>query len=238
MRLVNPWPDGRTIRSPFGYRTHPITGRRKLHRGVDVGGQFPVHAPAAGVVAHIGWSPRGGGHTVIIDHGTIHTVYYHLRERTVLNRGDRVDVGTFIGTSGTTGMSTGNHLHFEVRTGRAWGTQVDPVPYLTGNNVGAVPHLRVNGRLNRSTWRTWQTQLATAGHYRGRIDGIPGRMTNTAIQSSTGVKADGIMGPVSRRSVQLKLKAWGYYDGRIDGVWGRITVTGIQRSLNDGRWDD
>ncbi len=52
MKLHNPWPDGESIRSPWGYRKHPITGRRKKHRGVDVGYNGPICAPADGKVVH------------------------------------------------------------------------------------------------------------------------------------------------------------------------------------------
>ena len=236
MRLVKPWPEEQKERSGFGYRIHPITRRRQLHRGIDVGGQFEVKVPATGVVAHIGWSPRGGGHVVIIDHGVIHTVYYHLKNRTKLKRGERVKTGDLVGISGNTGASTGNHLHFEVRTRRAWGSQVDPKPYLQNNNLGAKPALRVDGRMGKNTWRTWQTQLTEASFYRGRIDGRPGSYTYRAIQRAVGVRVDGIMGPKSKAAVQEQLVKWGYYIGRVDGRWGRVTYRAIQRSLNDEQW--
>jgi len=241
VRLVKPWPEDKKQRSGFGYRTHPITGKPyTLHRGIDVGGTFEIRAPAAGVVHHIGYSgpTSGGGHTLRIEHGTrLFTVYYHLRERTPLSKGDRVDLGQFLGTSGSTGASTGPHLHFEVRTGRygQWGTQVDPQPYLVANNLGAKPALRVDGRMGRNTWRAWQTQLASAGHYKGRVDGRPGRFTYEAIQRSLNLTVDGVLGPQTRRGVQAQLKAWGY-ELKVDGRWGRITYTALQRSLNDEKW--
>ena len=236
MRLVNPWPVNKKITSPFGYRIHPISKTRKLHRGVDVAGRFPITAAADGVVAHIGWSPNGGGHVVIVDHGDIHTVYYHLEYKTHLNKGDRVNINTRIGMSGNTGASTGDHLHFEVRTRRAWGSQVDPVPYLQKNNLGAKPALRVDGRMGKNTWRAWQTQLASAGHYKGRVDGKPGKWTYEAIQRAVGVPVDGVMGPQTRKAVQARLKSWDYYIDAVDGVWGKITYTALQRSLNDEKW--
>lgn len=130
MKLSKPWPADRHIRSPFGYRIHPISGRRKLHRGVDVGGSFPVHCAGDGVVAHVGYSAKGGGHVVIVKHDGIFTVYYHGAHATEWKKGQQINRGDFIYQSGTTGASTGDHLHFEVRTARAWGSQVDPVPYL------------------------------------------------------------------------------------------------------------
>jgi murein DD-endopeptidase MepM/ murein hydrolase activator NlpD len=132
-RLVNPWPEGRTInaRSPYGYRVHPITGRRTFHHGVDVAGRFPVTAAADGVVQKVSWNATGGGHVCIIDHGDIVTVYYHGAHRTKLKVGQRVKAGDFIYTSGTTGASTGDHLHFETRRpGGRWGDTLNPEDFL------------------------------------------------------------------------------------------------------------
>jgi len=235
MKLSNPWPTDRSIRSPFGFRTHPITGGKKLHRGVDVGGSFPVHCAGDGVIAHIGWSPKGGGNVVIVDHGDIYTVYYHGAHATEWKKGQRINAGDFIYQSGTTGASTGNHLHFEVRTSLAWGSQVDPSPYLSGTKSASA--LRCDGRLGKGTWRLWQTQLKDAGLFRGRIDGKPGGLTYRAIQQSVGVAVDGIMGIGSKRGVQKVLIGWGLYSGAVDGIWGRQTVMAIQRSLNEGKWN-
>ena len=133
-RLRNPWPEGYTInkRSGFGYRIHPISGARKFHHGVDVAGSFPVTVAADGKVMKVGWSPTGGGHTVLIDHGDIVTVYYHGAHKKALKVGQSVKAGDFIYTSGTTGASTGNHLHFEVRRGPKgkWGDTLDPELFL------------------------------------------------------------------------------------------------------------
>ena len=232
MKLHNPWPEGRTInaRSPYGWRRHPISGKRKFHHGVDVAGSFPVTAAGDGVVTKIGWSPLGGGHTVLIDHGQIVTVYYHGAHRTGLRKGQRVSAGEFVYTSGTTGASTGNHLHFEVRKrGGRWGNTLDPVPFLNGAAVVVKPALlKVDGRMGRNTWKAFQTALTNAGFPLGRIDGRPGRMTYTAIQKWAGAEPDGVWGPLSRKSVQAKLGV------KPDGVWGRITVSALQRALNDG----
>ena len=133
-RLVNPWPEGRTInpRSRYGPRKHPITGRpNTFHHGVDVAGRFPVTAAADGRVSKVSWSPTGGGHVCIIDHGDLVTVYYHGAHRTALKVGQQVKAGDFIYTSGTTGASTGDHLHFETRRpGGKWGDTLDPENFL------------------------------------------------------------------------------------------------------------
>lgn len=231
MKLQKPWPDNKRITSPFGYRIHPITGGRKLHRGVDVAGRFPVTAAEEGDIVHVGWSPKGGGHVVIIKHGTrLYTVYYHGRTKTALRKGQRVEAGTFIYDSGTTGASTGDHLHFEVRTSRAWGTQVDPELYLEkGASVTGRP-LTVNGRLDRATIRRWQELLKEGGHNVGLIDGKMGPRTITGIQKSVNVRPDGNLGVVTRKAVQRKLGV------REDGVWGRLTISALQRQLNKGEW--
>lgn len=132
-RLQNPWPADRSInkRSPYGWRVHPITRKRTFHHGVDVAGRFPVTAAADGVVTKVGWAPKGGGHTVLIDHGDIVTVYYHGAQKTALKVGQQVKAGDFIYQSGSTGQSTGPHLHFEVRRpGGKWGDTMDPVQFL------------------------------------------------------------------------------------------------------------
>jgi hypothetical protein len=228
MRLAKPWPDGYTINpnGKYGMRKHPITGRQTKHRGIDIAGVFPVSSAAPGVVTHIGWNARGGGNTVIIDHGEVHTVYYHGAHRTKLRVGQRVEVGAFIYTSGTTGSSTGNHLHFEVRKRKAWGTDVDPTPYLNGNTgVSALP---VSGRADKRSWAQWQTWLQEQGYYTGRIDGIAGPMTHRAIQSWVGTPRTGSLDVVTRRAVQERIGV------TVDGVWGRDTWSTIQRKLNEG----
>lgn len=79
----------------------------------------------------VGWSPTGGGNTVLIDHGDIVTVYYHGANKTALKEGQQVKAGEFIYQSGSTGASTGAHLHFEVRRpGGKWGDTLNPVDFL------------------------------------------------------------------------------------------------------------
>jgi hypothetical protein len=229
MKLQQPWPAHHSINknSPFGWRVHPISKKKKFHNGVDVAGSFPVSAAADGVVTKVSWSPTGGGHTVLIDHGEIVTVYYHGAHATALKKGDRVQAGDFIYQSGTTGASTGNHLHFEVRRrGGRWGDVLDPELYLDGKVPAPVN--RVSGKLDKATWKQWQAALNAAGHNAGRLDGIPDRMTYRAIQRWAGVTADGVMGNNTRRAVQSKLGV------KPDGKWGKMTISELQRRLNKG----
>ena len=230
MKLQKPWPDGYAINrnGKYGMRKHPITGRQTKHRGIDVAGSFPVTSAAPGVVVHVGWSPKGGGHTVIIDHGEVHTAYYHGAHKTGLRVGERVEAGTFIYTSGTTGASTGVHLHFEVRRGPrgAWGSDVDPTPYLNGN--AAASALKVSGREDRATWKQWQTWLQQERFYAGRVDGVAGSMTYKAIQVWVGTPQTGKLDLPTRKAVQTRIGV------TADGVWGRGTWSTIQRKLNEG----
>ena len=230
MRLSKPWPDGFSIKpnGRYGIRKHPISGKQVKHRGLDIAGTFPVTSAAPGVVAHVGFSRTGGGHVVIIDHGEVHTAYYHGAHATKLRVGQRVAVSEFIYTSGTTGSSTGVHLHFEVRRGPrgAWGTDVDPTPYLNGN--AAASALKVSGRADRATWKQWQTWLQQERFYSGRVDGVAGSMTYKAVQAWVGTPQTGKLDLPTRKAVQTRIGV------TADGVWWRGTWSTIQRKLNEG----
>lgn len=122
------WPvSGGWISSGFGYRVDPFTGRRARHEGVDIASRLgsPIRAMGDGVVRHAG--PKAGyGLLVEVTHGTIATRYAHT-SAILVKVGDRVARGQPIATVGTSGRSTGPHLHFEVvRRGRS----VNPRPYL------------------------------------------------------------------------------------------------------------
>ncbi|KAA8997939.1 peptidoglycan DD-metalloendopeptidase family protein [Paenibacillus spiritus] len=118
------------ISSNYGYRIHPITGARKLHTGIDfaVGQGTAIHAAESGTVIVAEWW-SGYGNCVIIDHGGgMWTLYGHIRDGGIkVKNGDHVERGQKIAESGSTGQSTGPHLHFEVRID---GKTVDPSDYL------------------------------------------------------------------------------------------------------------
>lgn len=132
-----PWPNIlRGIQYPapligknrFGSRIHPITNVRKNHAGIDM--QAPkgtqVRSAAQGVI-HKVYTEKGYGKVVIVKHkGGYYTRYAHLSKNNVLKEGDKVGNGHVIGEVGSTGASTGNHLHFEIRKGSIWGEKVDP----------------------------------------------------------------------------------------------------------------
>jgi murein DD-endopeptidase MepM/ murein hydrolase activator NlpD len=117
------------IVSVFGMRMHPILGYVRMHQGVDVDANQgdPIAALADGVVVWAG--ERGGyGNTVIIDHGNQFATLYAHQSQIVSKVGDTVRGGQVIGFIGSTGLSSGPHLHFEVRD---LGVPIDPEPYLT-----------------------------------------------------------------------------------------------------------
>jgi murein DD-endopeptidase MepM/ murein hydrolase activator NlpD len=119
------------ISSTFGPRTHPITGEKgKIHTGVDfaVAQGTNIRAADSGTVILAEWW-SGYGYCVIIDHGGgVWTLYGHIRKGGIkVSAGDRVNRGEVIAESGSTGNSTGPHLHFEVRVD---GKTVNPLPYL------------------------------------------------------------------------------------------------------------
>ena len=100
------------ITSGFGYRYHPILGKRLFHNGVDLRCKVgtPVYAVLSGVVDQTGYNKRIGNF-VHINHGKYQTIYGHL-QRVLVIKGQKIDAGVKIGLSGNTGMSTGPHLHF------------------------------------------------------------------------------------------------------------------------------
>ncbi len=122
------WPVNGIITSPYGYRVHPIFGSTIYHSGMDIGVDYgtPVAAADSGYVVEAGWL-GGYGYAVVIDHGNgLSTLYAHNQSLAV-SAGESVSKGQVIAYAGSTGNSTGPHVHFEVR---AYGDTVDPMEYL------------------------------------------------------------------------------------------------------------
>ncbi len=116
------------VTSNFGWRTHPILGTERFHAGIDFGADYGslIYASARGRVIYADWY-GGYGNAVIIDHGNgMTTLYAHCSEIYVRD-GDIVEKGQPISSVGSTGFSTGPHLHFELR---ANGEPIDPAAYL------------------------------------------------------------------------------------------------------------
>ena len=125
------------ISSEYGWRKNPVTGVNKLHAGTDFAapGGTPIHAAASGYVQVAGWSSGGYGNYVIIYHGkmsdgnTYSTLYGHMRS-VATSAGKYVKQGELIGYVGSTGNSTGNHLHLEVWKGGSKANAVNPRGYI------------------------------------------------------------------------------------------------------------
>jgi len=126
--FVWPTPGFTRITSPFGWRTHPIFRTREFHSGIDIGAPQGRNIVAAdsGEVIYADWL-GGYGRTVIISHGGFTTLYAHASTLLVAD-GDKVAQGQVIARIGSTGNSTGPHLHFEVRN-RA-GTRLNPTEHV------------------------------------------------------------------------------------------------------------
>lgn len=121
-----------TFTSAFGVRADPFRGSAAMHAGVDLSASYgtPIYATADGVVDRAEWF-GGYGNMVEIDHGKgIATRYGHM-SRLATRSGDRIKRGDLIGYVGSTGRSTGNHLHYEVRID---GHAVNPMPFLQSAN--------------------------------------------------------------------------------------------------------
>ena len=120
--------DDAKLTSDYGMRTHPVLGGRRNHKGVDLAAPrgTPVYATAGGVVGRADWYSTYGLF-VRVEHGAeLETRYAHL-SRLAVAAGQRVKKGDLLGYVGSTGRSTGPHLHYEVRVS---GEAVNPLPYM------------------------------------------------------------------------------------------------------------
>jgi len=127
---INPAP-GAVFTSGFGFRNHPIEKLRTCHYGIDLAGPVgsPILAAKSGTVEEARWNDAGFGYMVVIDHGGgVKTLYAHNNELKV-SAGQKVSQGDIIALMGSTGNSTGPHLHFEVDLGNG---KVDPRPLIPG----------------------------------------------------------------------------------------------------------
>ena len=128
------WPVGcYIVTSEYGYRVHPLQGVSKFHAGIDIGAQAgqPIYASVAGTVATSTYNDSYGNY-VLINHGSGNaTLYAHMSSAAVTS-GQYVSQGQVIGYVGSTGWSTGPHLHFEIRLN---GSTVDPLQYFSGYTV-------------------------------------------------------------------------------------------------------
>ncbi|MFD1105507.1 M23 family metallopeptidase [Sphingobium olei] len=128
-------PSGRPVEklsltSNFGVRSDPFNGGARMHKGIDIPGPMgtPIHATADGIVSRSGWA-SGYGNLVQISHGSgMETRYGHMSKLLVAEN-SYVKRGQIIGLMGSTGRSTGSHLHYEVRVD---GAAINPLPFVAG----------------------------------------------------------------------------------------------------------
>ena len=125
--FTHPCPAG-YISSPFGYRTQPIAGASTNHKGIDFAAATgtPIYAAAAGTVISAGYAGNAGN-LLVINHGNGLLTYYMHCSKIYVSAGQKVSKGQNVAAVGTTGNSTGPHLHFQVMLN---GTPVNPANYL------------------------------------------------------------------------------------------------------------
>jgi murein DD-endopeptidase MepM/ murein hydrolase activator NlpD len=126
--LPSLWPVNGRLMGGYGVRSDPFSGEGAMHTGVDISAPqgTPVRATADGIVLHAGWN-SGYGRCIIIDHGNNYqTLYAHLSRMEVIE-GEEIRQGEVLGAVGSSGRSTGAHLHYEVRIGS---TPVNPYRFL------------------------------------------------------------------------------------------------------------
>lgn len=128
-KMAWPTPGNYKVTSPYGYRIHPVYGTKKLHTGVDISAprNAPVVAAQDGTVIMAEYY-FGYGKTIMIDHGGGYVTLYGHNNALVASVGQKVTKGQQIAKVGSTGTSTGNHCHFEVRLK---GKIIDPMPWIT-----------------------------------------------------------------------------------------------------------
>ena len=126
------WPcSARYITSPFGKRTSPGGIGSRNHKGVDIGASYgsSIYATKAGTVIVSSYDAGGYGNYVQIDHGGGNYTLYGHRSKCLVSVGQTGSQGEVIGLCGSTGASTGPHVHYEIWVNR---TRIDPLPYLPG----------------------------------------------------------------------------------------------------------
>ena len=141
---VHPIRESIAFTSGYGVRSDPFRGSRAMHAGIDLAGPYgtPIYATADGIVGKAEYNRGGYGNYIEINHGQgIQTRYGHL-SRYIASAGQRVRRGQLIGYMGSTGRSTGSHLHYEVRIN---GAAVNPVPFIT--QAAALANLRGNSAI-------------------------------------------------------------------------------------------
>lgn len=119
--------ESKRITSPFGMRKDPFTGKDAHHTGIDIGARYgsPVYAITSGIVAYVGYDRVLGNHVVLKHNDGRESIYGHLSKATV-SKNAKIKKGSKLGEVGSTGRSTGNHLHLEIRESSI---PIDPITF-------------------------------------------------------------------------------------------------------------
>jgi murein DD-endopeptidase MepM/ murein hydrolase activator NlpD len=127
------WPVNGRLMGGYGVRSDPFNGEGAMHTGIDISAPqgTPVHATADGIILHAGWN-GGYGRCVIIDHGNGYQTWYAHLSRIDAIEGQEIRQGETLGAVGTSGRSTGAHLHYEVRIGS---TPVNPYRFMAHPSI-------------------------------------------------------------------------------------------------------
>ncbi len=127
-KMIWPFPTDHRVFSYFGGRTHPITKKWAMHYGIDIGGAYgaDIVAALAGTVVTAKWTDQSGNY-IVVDHGNGYQTYYLHASKLLVKKGDYVKQGQVIMKCGSTGWSTGPHLHFGVKVN---GVYKDPLDYV------------------------------------------------------------------------------------------------------------
>lgn len=226
---------GFKITSNFGYRIHPISKVRKLHAGVDLIKKHndPIYPFTNGTVSFAGWNSQGFGNLVIVNEPNGYRHFYAHLNSVHVRSGQKVTTNTMIGRQGTTGNSTGSHLHYEVRNKN--NVAIDPIKYHNskGGKKRVVNKLTVDGLRGSATITRWQQFLGTPqdgkisrvstaikkwqeflnkyGKANLKVDGIEGKATIKATQKFLGTYQDGVISRPSNmvKALQIFLNNYG-----------------------------
>ncbi|MBA95171.1 MAG: hypothetical protein CMP21_05400 [Rickettsiales bacterium] len=116
------------VMSRYGWRRHPVSKKRRFHKGIDIASWAgaPIHVTADGIVEYAGWS-RTFGYVVVVNHNYGYRTYYAHCSQILVKRKEIVKKGQVIAQVGSTGLSTGPHLHYEIRK---WNQRLNPIAYL------------------------------------------------------------------------------------------------------------
>ncbi|RAZ49652.1 M23 family metallopeptidase [Campylobacter hyointestinalis] len=156
-------PNGEVIKSNgvsagFGWRSHPILNKKEFHPGIDLRADIgtPIYAPADGVIEFAGYNNSGFGYLVIIEHNFgFKTRFAHMSRKDVVKEGDFVKKGDLIGYSGNTGLSTGPHLHYEIRFIQR---PLDPINFIKWNSKN---YEEIFNKEQRVSWQSLVNTLTT-----------------------------------------------------------------------------